>query len=541
MSMKKLILPGIGIAAVVGGAAAFLYFNGATGDSANPLAIAKVIPDDAYMAAFISTDEKKWEKLKQFGTPAAQQAVAKSFKDMQQDLLIKNKVDVDKDLKPWMGNIMVAMMPSSDAKKPEPLMAIAIKDKVSALNFANKMKADAKVKSTETDYKGIKVTETASEKGKKPTYTAVLKDTYLVIAGDKKVMEQAIDTFKGEPSFATKPEAAKMLSKTDDVENAVARFYLPDYAGFAKAMLNQTPNAQPSPADLDRLKHVKGIVGAVGIDKVGMRLKGSVMVDPKIAIEYKPAPGKVVAQFPAATFALMSGANINHSWQQISAQAKDDPEVKKFVDMMRGGTQMVGFDLDQDIFGWMDGEFALGMMPVAKGPLAQAGFGGAMVFDTSDRKTAEATLAKLDTLVKTQGGLLVGKRDVNGKKITEWQTPQGALVGHGWLDDDTLFIAMGDPLVADLTGKSGPSLDAADGFKAATGSLPKTNLGYFYLDMEKTMALIGKARLVSQRQSTPPETEAMLDSIKGFGGTSVAVDKTTSQFEVVLALKPATK
>jgi hypothetical protein len=541
MSVKKLILPAVGAAAVAGGAAAFMYFNGATGDSASPLAIAKVIPDDAYMAAFISTDEKKWEKLKQFGTPEAQKVFEKTLKDMQQDLVTKNKVDVDKDLKPWVGNLMVAMMPSADPKQPEVLMAVAIKDKVSALNFANKMKSEAKVKSTETDYKGIKVTEIMDENGKKATYTAVLKDAYLVVGGDKKVVEQAIDTFKGEPSFATKPEAAQLLGKTNDVENAVARVYLPDYAGFVKVVMSQSPNAKPTPETLERLKQVKSMVGAVGIDNVGMRLKGSVVVDPKIAMEYKPTPGKVVAQFPAQTFALMSGANINHYWQQISAQSKDDPEIKKFVEMMRGGMQMAGFDLDKEVFGWMDGEFALGMMPVEQGLLAQAGFGGALVFDTSDRKTAEATFAKLDTMAKTQGGLPVGQRDVNGKKITEWQTPQGALLGHGWLDDNTVFIAMGDPLVTAMTGTPSPSLEAADAFKAVTSSLPKNNLGYFYMDMEKTMALVNKVMLVSQRQTMPPETAAVLNSIKGFGGTSVAVDKTTSQFEMVMALKPAAK
>ncbi|PSB20873.1 DUF3352 domain-containing protein [Phormidesmis priestleyi ULC007] len=536
MSVKKLILPAVAVTALAGGVAGYFYFNGAPGDSATPLGIAKVIPDQAYMAAFISTDEKNWAKLKQFGTPEAQQAVDKSVKEFQQKVLTESNVDVDKDLKPWMGNVMVAMMPSTNAKEPNVLMAIAIKDKVSALSFANKLKSDAKVKSTETDYKGVKISEVVSEKSKKPSYAAVLKDSYLVLSSDKKAIEQSIETLQGSPSFATKPEAAPLLSQSDG-EAVVARFYLPDYAGMVQAMSGSS-SAPLNASTLEQLKRVKSMVGNVSIDEVGLRLKGAVKVDPQTAIEFKPSPGKVVAQFPTDTFALVSGANLSSYWSQVVTQSKDSPEAKQVIEAMRSGSQTIGLNLDNDIFGWMNGEFAIGMMPLNQGMLAQLGFGGAMVFNTSDRKTAEATLSKLDTIGKSQS-LAIAQRDVNGKKVTEWQTPQGALLGHGWLDDNTVFIAMGDQLVTTMSSQPNPSLETSDSFKAVTASLPKQNIGYFYMDMEKTMTLVNKVTPVSQKSAMQPETTAILNSIKGVGGTTTQTDKTTSQFEAVLALKPA--
>ena len=535
MSVKKLILPAVAVTALAGGVAGYFYFNGASGDSATPLGIAKVIPDEAYAAAFISTDEKNWAKLKQFGTPEAQQAVDKSFKEFQQKALTESNIDVDKDLKPWMGNVMVAMMPGTNAK-PEILMAIAIKDKVSALSFATKLKSDPKVKTTETDYKGVKIAEIADAKSKQPSYAAVLKDAYLIVGSDKKAIEQSIETFQGSPSFATKPEATPLLSQNDG-EAVVARFYLPDYASMVQAV-GSSSSTPMSASTLEQLKRVKSMVGTVNIDDVGLRLKGAVKVDPQTAIEFKPSPGKVVSQFPADTFALVSGNGLNAYWSQMAAQAKDSPETKKVVDMMRGGSQMIGLDLDNDIFGWMNGEFAIGMMPLSQGLLAQLGFGGAMVFNTSDRKTAEATLSKLDALGKSQS-LTIAQRNVNGKKVTEWQTPQGAVLGHGWLNDNTVFIAMGDQLVTTMSSQPNPSLETSDSFKAVTASLPKQNIGYFYMDMEKTMTLVDKARSVSQKSGTEPETTAILNSIKGVGGTTTQTDKTTSQFEAVLALKPA--
>lgn len=537
MSLKKFILPAVGVAAVAGGAAAYFYWNGGAGGT-TPLAIAQVIPDDAYMAAFLSTDEGNWAKLKQFGTPEAQKAMDKTVADFQKKMLTDTQVDMDKDLKPWVGNMMVAMLPAPTGQNPETLVVVSIKDKVSALNFANKIKSTAKVKSKDIDYKGIKITEMVGEGSKKPTYTAVLKDTYLTLSPNQKVVEQAIDTFKGEPSFVSKPEAKQLLEKTGDVDNAVARVYIPDYAGLVQTISQSGTGTKPTAGTLERLKQVKSMVAAVGIDQVGLRLKGTVKVDPKLAMEYKPTPGKVVAQFPPQTFALVSGANIASIWQQVVTQAKTDSETKQIVDTMRSGTQLAGFDLDKDIFGWMNGEFAMGMMPVDQGLLAQAGFGGAMVFDTSDRKAAEGMLTKLDALAKTQS-LPVGQRDVNGKKVTEWQTPQGAILGHGWLDDDTVFIATGNQLVDGLSKQSNPALDGSETFKAVTASLPKQNIGYFYVDMGTTLTLVEKIRQMSQQQSMPPEAAALLNSIKGVGGTATQPDKTTSQFEGILALKPA--
>jgi len=60
------------------------------------------------------------------------------------------------------------------------------------------------------------------------------------------------------------------------------------------------------------------------------------------------------------------------------------------------------------------------------------------VFDTSDRKTAEATF-EIDAIAKSNF-ITVGQRNVQGKAVTEWQIPlQSALLGHGWLDEDTVL------------------------------------------------------------------------------------------------------
>jgi hypothetical protein len=541
----------VGTAVVVGAgaAAAYFYLKGPSGDATTALGNAKVVPQSALMAIYINTDPQTWDQLKQFGTPQAQQLVGKNLQQFNQELLKDAKISYEQDLKPWVGGVMIALLPPNPTKpaqsnspvkaQPEPnvLIVVGIKDKLNALNFASKLKSQKDVKVQETDYKGEKIIET---KGKgSPTYIAVLNNTHLLLTSEKQSVEKAIDTYKGSPSFASKEGANTLLTKGVDVKNTVAQFYFPDYANTVQQLIAINPQAtQLPPASLKQLKLIKSLVGGIGIDDAGIRFKAVANLDPQLnKYQSTNSPAKVLSQFPAETFAVLSGQGINRSWQALVEQSKDTPEFNQVLAQTRSQLQTLNIDLDKDVFGWMDGEFAFGAVASNQGLLAPVGFGGAFVFDTSDRKTAEATLTKLDNLAKQQT-FNIAQRDIGGKKVTEWQIPQqGALFAHGWLDQDTVFLAVGGPIAETLADRKGASLDNSNNFKTVTGSLQKPNAGYFYVDMEKTTSLINK--FATPTQPIPPEANAILNSIHGFAVTVNSPDQSTSQMEMLLALKPS--
>jgi Protein of unknown function (DUF3352) len=557
-SKTKFLIPAIAAGVVLtGGIAAYIYFKGGpTGDSAGALGSAKVVPSTAFMATYINTDPQAWEKLQQFGTPEAQQLLAKGLESLNKDMFKDSDISYEKDIKPWVGGVMVAMLPpnavqpaqfnppdgalnkpSKSQSEPKILLVVGIKDKIAALNFGNKLKAQKGIKIQETDYKGEKITET-TEKGK-PTYSVVLNNSQIVLAPEKQAIEQAIDTFKGQASFASKEGANSILSKGVDLKNTLAQIYIPDYVGMVKQLAAANPQGtQLPPQTLKQLEQVKSMVAGVGVDDAGLRVKAIANLDSKLnKFQYQNTPAKIVGQFPTDTLALVSGQGINRAWTTVLEQSKDYPEFNQAVAQVRQQLKSnVNLDLDKEILGWMDGEFAVGAVPSNQGILASVGFGGALLFDTSDRKTAEATLSKLDDLVKKQT-LNVAQKDIGGKKITEWQTPQGALLAHGWLDQDTVFVALGSPIADAIAGNKSQSLDNSDTFKAVTGSLQKPNGGYFYLDMDKTMTIVNR---FGAFQPIPPEANAILNSIRGLGVTATSPDKSISQVEMLLALKPKT-
>nr|WP_180381215.1 DUF3352 domain-containing protein [Fischerella sp. NIES-3754] len=558
MSKTKILVLAIGVTGVIAGSvAAYMYFKGGpAGDISGAAGSAKVVPDEAFMATYISTDPKVWAKLEQFGTPEAQKIVAKGLEDFNQNVLTDSNISYEKDLKPWVGGVMIAMLPPTSTKpaqlklpsanpnlplvttqEPNVLMVVGIKDKINALNFANKLKGQKDVITKEIDYKGLKITET-SGKGQ-PTYTAVLNN-HVVFSPAKQTVEQAIDTFQGQPSFASKEGTNSILSK-NVVENTVAQIYVPDYAGMVQQLINLNPQVQQLPPQtLAQLKQLKSMVMGVGIDDAGVRMKAIANLDPELVkFQYQNSAGKVVSQLPADTIAMVSGQSISSWWSAFVEQSNDYPEFKQVLEQARSQVKLANLDLDKEIFGWMDGEFSAAAIPSNQGILAQVGFGGAFIFHTSDRKTAETTFTKLDNLAKTQQ-INIAQRNIGGKNITEWQIPgQGSLITHGWLDQDTVFVTLGGPIADAITNSNGKSLNDSENFKTVTGSLQKPNGGYFYLDMDKTASLIN--RFATQNQSLPPEASAIINSIHGVGLTTTSPDKSTTHMEILLALKKTSK
>lgn len=112
----------------------------------------------------------------------------------------------------------------------------------------------------------------------------------------------------------------------------------------------------------------------------------------------------------------------------------------------------------------------------------------------------------------------------------------GAVLGHGWLDNNSVFVTFGGPLTETMATKSAQTLDFSDTFKGVTGNLPKQNMGYVYVDMDKTLMLLNRFAATSQKP-IPADTVAVLNSIRGIGITSTQEGSSTGQVDMSLALK----
>ncbi len=533
MSIKKTLIT-ISTVIVAGGVATYVYLKWAPGDVLTAIGGARIVPDRALMSGFISTDPSAWSKLQQFGTDPAQKLITEQIKKVQQDLASKIQVDFDKDIQPWVGGVTMAILPSKSPQDQTQnvLMVIGIKDKLNAWNFGMKLKNVQKnVKVVESQYKGVTITQQDQQN------YALLNNSYLVISSDQETLQLAIDTFQGTTaSLASKSDA--MMTKDVNVKNSIAMVFMPDYGALVEHWISQAKNdSKLSALNMNQLKSVKSVVMNLGVEEQGLRLQAIAKVDPAgFKTVYKqPNPGKLLGLFPSQTFALISGSGINQIWSNLQIQSQENPDLKQQVNKIKEGLKLVNLDADKDVFNWMNGEFALGTIGTDQGMLKALGFGGSLVLETSDRPTATATLQKLDNFVKNNpiSSVTIEPRDIQGVTVTEWKIPlQGAILGYGWLNQNSVFLAFGGPIVDLMAPKPSNPLNVSDNFKTIAGFLPNPNLGYFYVDMDQAMSILGRQFQVS------PDLSAVLNSIRGIGLTANWPDEATGKLELGLALKP---
>jgi Protein of unknown function (DUF3352) len=537
---KKSIITAVTLLAAAGaGYAGYKYVY--SGES-NAGDLATVIPENALMVAYISNEPEAWAKLQKFGNPEAQRMVTAQLKETQQKLLAETKMDFNTDVQPWLGNTMLAILPDAEGKasKPRFLIAIGIKDKLKALDFANKLKAQSKEPTKELDYKGIKITDSGT--GSRETFSALVNDR-LVLSPEKQAVEQAIDTAKGQPSLASKAGSDWFKGDSLQLKQPIAAFYIPNYGLAIEQILKS--GKQPIPIDpttLAQLKKIQSIGGGIAIDDAGIRMKSVAKTDGTM-LNLPATSTKTLANFPADTFALFGGTGLSQIWTETNKVAATQPTTQQaFAQMRQSFTQSTQLDLDKDVFGWMGGEYTLGMMPVSTGIAAQLGFGGALTIDSTDRAVTDNTMTKLTNLAKGYG-LSVEPRQVGSTKIFDIKAPagQGNILSYGWLNDKSLVLAMGDGLVDKIATHSGESLDRSPGFTNALGSLSSTKQSYAYIDIEKVFGLVSSKMGMFGGKSIPPDVNAIMTSIQGFGMSSAQPDKNTSQLEALLTLKPATK
>ncbi|MBD2187297.1 DUF3352 domain-containing protein [Pseudanabaena mucicola] len=569
---KPNLLPIIGGAAVVvaGGIGAYFFFNKTvTAPTASTAGTLTVVPQQSVMSISLSTDGEALAKLEQFLSPETKKIYDQALAEFKKGLS-SSDFDYEKDVKPWIGkNVSIAILPKDRATSAAPrqlksaapryvpmsdtgsiqfvqdkptseappniLLVLEVKDKAGAEKFlTEKVKAKSGGKEKQSDYKGVKITQYGE--GDKASASAMVGN-YLVISPYEQVTQKAIDTFSGGPSLATS------ASKDDlKLQNSVAQVYIPNFGESIVELAALSPEAETIPPEsLAQLKKVKSLNMGFGIDDVGIRFKAISKFDPNAIAGFTNSPNKVLGQVPSQAFSVISGFNIKNSWEQFVKSADSSPELKEGIEEVRKQLKSspLAIDLDKDIFGWMDGEFAIASVSSKpEGILAQTqGLAPLILLQTTNRAAGESLLAKLDDFA-SKNGAQVAKKDVSGVSVTEWSAPgAGAIVAHGWSQQDTLFFTAA-PIVSLFVPKPASALDADANFKSIVSTLPTTNVGYFYIDVDKTWSIFQGFLPPSEVDA---ETKAVIQSIKGLAGTAAYPNPETSELEFVLALKKGGK
>jgi hypothetical protein len=576
MSQNKLLLPILGAAVIAGGGAAAYYFvnqsspTNTTGTSgqpslpAAPIPAASVVPPNALVVATINTDGAALKQLELLVSPELKKLFDTPIQEFNRSLTSQD-IDFAKDIQAWAGGqVIFAVLPASapsasqprlyspvsfkdgtnnrtilaqveapttPAKTPNFVIVAEVKDKDGATKFLDKSRTKANAKTKTQDYKGVTITvpETPNPNG---LVSAFVKD-YLVMSNSEASVQAAIDSANGGSSIAS-----ELLTAGLGVENPFMGFYIPNIdknVDQLVAFIEQASADSPLPPNFaNQLKRYASIGVVGGVDSQGIRVKMAV----KTTVDFLSAssPSQIMSLLPSDTIGLVSGINIKGSWEQSVKLAESDPEMKQAVELIRTSAKGDPFniDIDKEVFGWMDGEHAIALIPSTEGVLAQSGLGPVLLIQTSDRPSAEALLKKLDEVAQ-KNATQVKTREVGGIQVTDYSDPSGAIVfmSHGWVQPNTLFVSAA-PLVAAFAPKPASSLAEDATYKATISKLLGSSQGYFYLDMSKLVAIIKKQVPAGVLEK---ESEVFLDAVQVIAVSYVTPDARTANLDFLAVLK----
>ena len=499
------------------------------GQNLTPISGAKVIPDEAIITGFISTNSDRWQQLENLGLDETTTIIQQATTEIERELTTLN-IDYEKDIQSWLGNAMLAIVPDpQNNNRRNTLVVLGIKNPINAYKFVKKIEASEKDNLESTRYQDIKINIATAREGNK-TNIALLGNK-IVLSDEITAIEQAIDTYRGEASFASVTENQVALKQPLKLKNNLINIYLTDY----NRLLENTTQE-----NLSRLQPVESIVLGIGVEDKQLELQSFTEFNSNLVFaKSEPITNKIADKFPEETIAFISGQGISDFWSTLVTLEEQDRDFASIIDGVRNSTRWVtGLDLDRDIFSWMDGEFAVGIVATQQPiiPELNLRLGTVFLLESSDRKTASKTLNSLNNVLQQQLGIVSQTKQLKKQTVDRLLVPYSNTgITYGWLDNKNLLFTLGNDLFESIDNSGRSSLAKSSEFQELTRELPSKNQSYFYLNLEK--ALIQIEQIPGLPIDYNSEQIALLKSIKSIGAASKAIDNNTTQTDLVILFK----
>lgn len=519
--------------AIGGGYVYSKFFSGGEFKALTIEAVAQTLPEKTMMVTFIDTNPQSLAKLAKFETTPTQNLI----RELQPKSFKENPINYQQDIQPWLGNAVLAFFPDKSQVKDEVssdfLIILGIKDKDKALQFIQKIKSQSPQKIKESQFQNITLSEIVIENDLNLTYA--IAGNQLLISEKRTAIENAINAKNGQSSLAQKEEIKAIFADKLNLKDPVIQVYFTDSSGLMQeAIASSSENI--SPEELEKIGQIKSMVIGMGVEDQGLHVQAIAKTDSIDSPPLTTNSNNLLSQFPPDTLMFVNGQGISQWWSLLVQQSQKSSSLKSWLDENRTMVKnMTTLDLDRDILGWMDGEFALGIITADAGTVGDLGIGGILALETSDRITANNTLERLKTQIPAF--VQFQQIDIQGISVSQGQTFQNqTAVSYGWRNDNLLLLSFGSPLTKMIETKPNNSLVQSPDFLKITASLPKQNTGYFYLNFDQGMTVAKKSAGI-KGQTIPPETEENLSVITAIAATVSSSDPHMSQLDLIVALK----
>ncbi|AFY47190.1 Protein of unknown function (DUF3352) [Nostoc sp. PCC 7524] len=423
-------------------------------------------------------------------------------------LLAQSGLDYRQDIQPWLGEEITLAVTTLDidrdsenGKQPGYLMALATKKPEKSrefveLLFSKRVLAGANLATEE--YKGAKLLYDDAQPELEPLASAVV-DGFVLFANDPRVLRDAINNVQApDLNLTSSPQYQKATQQLPKGSLAVAFFNLPILAQWQGLDL-------PEPT-------YDSQIFALTLNPQGLLAETTFLAATEVSPTSAPLSQLVGAlqYIPTSAGLVISGSHLSNLgdsdlaklWIQaktaISGSGTD--VISRLIKPIQDVEKSWSINLEQDIFSWVQGEYALALIPHA----GQTTPG--WIFVTEKLETVPEGIARLDAIASSQG-LNTNSLRFNEQKVTAWTdliantqkndtpehpsfTVEAKVKGiHTTLGNYEIFTSDLETINEVFTTKDNSFLKNRN-FQKTIAAFPESNQGYVYLDWNKSQNLL---------------------------------------------------
>ncbi len=481
------------------------------------------VPKQAPIMASLMVNPDRLEALRLVtANPQDRKQARSEWNQFQQSILGTSGLDYSQDIKPWLGNEITLAVTTLDSdrdptngRQPGYLLAVTTKDAERSREFLQILWQKRAIAGTELvfeQYKGTKLiysrdSEAAQQNLKPQTSfaSAVVGNRFVLFANRPKVLRDAINNVQAiELGLGRSAEYQKAIASLKQGRIGVAFLNFPQLSSWAGKTVADNASGYESLAialEVDR----QGLIVETALQTAVQNDHSAALSRPVGALRYLPAS-------PLSA----SGTDLAQLWADLSQGVSSYPDVAKWVNQpIDALEQQWNLNLPKDIFSWVKGEYALGLVPEEvrqeEGVRREEKIGLNWVF-VADKSAgeAEAAIAHLDDLAKQQG-VSVGLLQLNDQTVNVWtrlSTPDSSrssqkaieakVAGvHTSVGNYEIFAPSVEALSDLLKATQTPITETKKFGDAISSSYPqgvapfsKPNNGYLFIDWEKAQPIL---------------------------------------------------
>ena len=494
----------------------------AGGPTTTPAAAVFVSKQTPLLASMLVNPDRL-EALRQvFASPEERSRSHAEFEQIKKSLLANTGLDYRRDIEPWIGDeITLAVLDidfdgdSNSGKQSGFLLAVSSKNVGRSQQFLDSYwrKQSRATKTVQSEiYKGVQINykqvPIANKKTSpiSPLNPLSLPKTTLPPSFATAAIGGSSDSGNN-PSFVLFSNSPTVIR--DAVNNVeAANLNLNNSPNYQKAFQQLTQgrialafvNLPQSQTEQNPQIYVNSLAVAVGVNRRGLLAETALVTSREnTASPTLSEPVKALQYIPSASPFAVASTDLKNFWADLSSAVSTNAEVSKLVDRTFADIQQVwGVNLQQDIFNWVQGEYALGVLP-------NSANSADWIFAAEKSADSQKDLDKLDEIARSKQ-YSIGSFTLRNQKITAWtQLTTSQNLGkknkrksaieteakgvRATVGKYEIFTTSVEAMDAALEAAETGSLVANQDFKTSIEPLPPSNDGYFYLDWPSSRAI----------------------------------------------------